>query len=40
MRDSWGRRPRGHTGSGYSSQERVALILKGAGGQQGNVLGA
>lgn len=40
MQDSWGRWPRVHTGSGYSSQECVALILRGAGDQQGNVLGA
>lgn len=40
MQDSWGRWPRAHTGSGYSSQKCVALILRGAGDQQGNVLGA
>ena len=39
-RDSWGRWPRTHTGNGYSSQECMPLLLRGAGGQQGNVLGA
>ena len=29
-----------HSGNSCSSQECVALILRGAGGQQGNVLGA
>ena len=29
-----------HTGNSCSSQECVAPILRGAGGQQGNVLGA
>lgn len=39
-RDLWGRWPCMHTGNGCSSQECVAPILRGAGGQQGNVLGA